>query len=92
MEKTKALERLKTKRDMIDHLKSIRRGSSELQKWHRDTQVAIERIFGTDSRHVEDFNNIRYSLRSITSRTPEQKLQNYYIRGLDGAHAILTSF
>lgn len=32
----------------------------DFKKWHRDTQIAIEKTFGENTRHIGDFNRIEY--------------------------------
>lgn len=89
--KEKAVEKLQAQINSIKSLRSLKRGSSEFKKWIRDTQVAIEHIFGNKSRHITDFNNIRYSLGVLSSSTPDSRFQEAYISGLNNAEAILIS-
>jgi|SRR5882724_3175064 len=83
-----------TLRHQIEEARSLRDGprfSPEFKKWHRDTGVAVERIFGKDGRHLTDFNNITYHLGAFSSATPEHEFHEEYRRGLDNACAILDS-
>jgi hypothetical protein len=78
----------------IEEARSLQNGlrfSPEFNKWHRDTGVAIERIFGKGGRHLEEFNNITYHLGAFSSATPEHKFDAAYRGGLDNACAILES-
>lgn len=77
--------------ERIDELKRIERGSAQFKKWIRDTQVALEHIFGKESRHIADFNQIRYSLGSFSGSTPEHKFQQRYVVGLENAKHVLVS-
>jgi hypothetical protein len=90
MEPARAIEILERQRTAIDGLRSSRR-SPEFTKWQRDTEVAIQRIFGTDSRHKEDFSRIHYHLSAFSSGTPDSEFHNAYLRGLDTAKSILSS-
>lgn len=83
--KEKASEKIGTLIKRIDELKNIKRGSVQFKKWIRDTQVALEHIFGKESRHITDFNQIRYSLRVVSNSTPEYEFQQRYVEGL-GKH------
>lgn len=67
------------------------RFSPEFKKWHRDTGVAIERIFGKGGRHLEDFNTVTYHLGAFSSATPEHKFDERYRDGIDSACAVLES-
>jgi hypothetical protein len=66
-------------------------GSPEFAKWHRDTEVAIEKIFSANSRHVADFQDIDFSLLVWSTNTPKHRFQDAYARGLKKADAILQS-
>lgn len=89
--KEKATEKIGALIERIDELKRIERGSAQFKKWIRDTQVALEHIFGKESRHITDFNQIRYSLGVISSSTPEHKFQQRYVDGLENAKHVLVS-
>lgn len=89
--KEKAIEKLGVLIARIDDLKRLERGSAIFKKWVRDTQVALEHIFGKESRHITDFNQINYSLNAFSSTTPEHKFQQRYISGLENAKEVLTS-
>lgn len=89
--KEKAIEKINSLVERIDKLEKLERGSAQFKKWVRDTQVAVEHIFGKGSRHITDFNQIRYSLGAFSNRTPEHKFQQRYIDGLENAKHILVS-
>ncbi|HCM0974770.1 hypothetical protein ACEV7K_22660 [Vibrio parahaemolyticus] len=55
MDKNKAIDKLKTLKQVGENLVNTKRGSQDFKKWRRDTEVAIERIFGEDTRHLKDF-------------------------------------
>lgn len=60
-------------------------------KWRRDTEVAIERIFGDSSRHGADFKKIKYTLSIVSSSTPREAFVRAYRDGLGKAEAVLRS-
>lgn len=91
MNSAKSIERLIRQRELIAGLKPVKRFSPEFTKWQRDTEVAIERIFGRDSRHKNDFTEVSYSLGAFSSSTPDHEFQQAYVRGLDNATAVLSS-
>ena len=90
MESARAIEILERQRAAIDGLRSSRR-SQEFTKWQRDTEVAVQKIFGADSRHSADFSGIRYSLMVMTNSTPDSAFHEAYLDGLDTAKSILSS-
>jgi predicted nucleotide-binding protein len=91
LSKNEATTRLTKQVGSIESLRNEVLYSPHFKKWLRDTQVAIEHIFGSDSRHVKDFNGIHYSLGMYTDATPESRFQEAYVNGLDNARAILQS-
>jgi hypothetical protein len=92
LSKEKAIEKLHQQIAVILELKKKVRFCPEFKKWHRDTQVLIEKIFEEGNRHTKDFDKIRFSLSMATNRTPESSWQEAYQNGLDDADSILRSF
>ncbi len=91
MNSNRATKLLERQQNEIAVLKGLRRASPEFKKWQRDTEIALERIFSTGSRNIDDFKKIRYTLSAFSNHTPDHKFQDRYLRGLDEAHAILAS-
>lgn len=98
MTKNEALSKLQRSIEEIAGLSQLQRKSPEVEKWKRDTRVAIERIFPDQPNHVRDFDNISYSPGSIRKRdfrgrggTSEAEFQGAYGKGLEKARAILQS-
>ena len=89
-----------SKTDAMNRLRQLKRRASQLfdhgemltpefDKWHRDTEVAIERVFGEDSRHIRDFTNIVYEPQHANPTEPEEI--DAYEDGLERAQSILQS-
>lgn len=91
MKKQKAIEKLQQQIDFIESLKSKARFSPEYKRWLRDTEVAIEHIFGKEGRHLGDFKSIRFQLGVYASNTPDYKFEAVFRSGLDNAGEILKS-
>ena len=99
--KAEAMRRLQEALDKIPELKKSERESSEFGKWHRNTRIAIENVFGAESDHVEEFTKIHYypiisGPVLITDSTPDYKthnreLQEHYVRSLGRAATLLES-
>ncbi|MFT4254898.1 MAG: hypothetical protein QM608_20740 [Caulobacter sp.] len=90
MNKTQAITLLEQQRDAVQGLGAKGDSSTEFKQWRRDTQVAIERIFG-QTRNIKDFDDIRYGLIAFTSSTPDHQFRAAYQRGLATAVAVLNS-
>lgn len=89
--KGKAIEKINSLIGRVDELQRINRSSAQFKKWIRDTQVALEHIFGKESRHISDFNQISYSMGAFSNLTPDSAFQERYIEGLENARHVLVS-
>ena len=89
--KEKSIEKINFLISSVEELKRMERGGAKFKKWIRDTQVALEHIFGKESRHITDFNRISYGFRSYSSSTPSYKFQERYVDGLENAKQVLAS-
>lgn len=89
--KDTAIQCLQKAQDSIEDLKQLRRSSPEFKKWRRDTEIALVHTFGKDSRQMEDFAGIPYSLYSTSPSITELDRQQAYIEGLELATAIFQS-
>lgn len=61
------------------------------QKWHRDTGVAIERIFGKDTRHLEDFDVIAFYPEVFYPNMARSDYSDIYHGGIERAREVLKS-
>ncbi len=89
--KSQAITKLQQQAGLIDDLSRGQRHSPEFKRWHRNTEVAIENIFGKETRHSKDFTSIGYGLSAFTSNTPDSAFEEAYRRGLSNARQILES-
>lgn len=92
MKKEEALSKLARQRAQIDGLQRIKRFSDDFTKWRRDTEVTIEKIFGEETRHLKDFQDIRYSPIISSTSTPDSAFQQRYVDGLSKARVVINSF
>lgn len=91
MKPRRAIDLIEKQREQIAVLKQQESYSDAYKKWLRDTEVALEHIFGKDSRHKSDFSDISYSLSVFTGSTSDYEFVRAYYRGLDEANSILKS-
>jgi len=91
MKKERAIELLQKQIDSIPSIQQKVRFSQDFKKWKRDTEIIIEKIFGNNTRHLKDFDNIRYSLMAFSSGTPDYKFQESFVRGMESSKSILKS-
>lgn len=91
MKKQQSIAILQRQREASEKLVSVSSSGPEFTKWRRDTEIAIERIFGALSRNLEDFKAVRYSLGAFSTSTPDSEFRAAYLRGLKNAAAVLDS-
>lgn len=92
MEKGRAIALLRAQIDLLGEIRRLPRRSPQFKKWHRDTEVVIERIFGQGTRHTQDFNGVSYTLSVFSSGTPDIEFERRFHTGLDEAESVLESF
>lgn len=85
------LEILERQKAAIVTVLSSTASSPEMAKWTRDTEIAIERIFGPSSRNISDFKAIGYSPGVYYSGMPDSDYRKALERGLARADAVLAS-
>ena len=91
-QKNRAIERLERALAAIPELRENRglARSSEFEKWHRDTEIAISHTFGEGTRHVKDFTDVGYwPVSYFADRSSDY--QGNYLNGLDSASSVLQS-
>ncbi|NEK38597.1 hypothetical protein [Rhizobium leguminosarum] len=91
MKKQQSIEILTRQREAGKALNGLSVSGPEFTKWHRDTEIAIERIFGPQSRNLADFRDVNYSLGFFTTSTPDSEFTIAYQNGLRNAAAVLSS-
>ena len=98
--KAKAIEQLRKVLNEIPKLKEQPYDSPrvnqwdrrpEFRKWNRNAQATIADTFGSSTSHIEDFNEIRYSLIVYATDTPHAKHADEYMKGLASAASLLES-
>ena len=88
--KSEAMRRLEAVLKEIPNLKSLERDSLAFHKWYRKTKLAIQKTFGAESHHVEEFTRILHLPSSFTFPSDDE-YQNCYIADLDERATLLES-
>lgn len=89
--KSVSVDRLQRALEEIAELEQIQRGSSDFDKWKRNTKLAISYTFGEKSHHVREFLVIKYVPTVVVSGTTNRSYQPAYLRGLKSARTLLES-
>lgn len=91
MDAQQAIAKLERQKLAIKDVVNKDTSAPEFTKWRRDTEIAIERIFGPQSRNVADFEAIGYSPQVLTTSSPDSVWSDSFHRGLAKADAVLAS-
>jgi hypothetical protein len=91
MQPEEAIEKIKAKIAETNALQSKPRLSPEFKKWHRETVVLLQRIFGAEAYPVNDFKAISFVYRGAHVIGDEGPFERTYRAALQEAAAILTS-
>lgn len=90
-DKKRALERIRRQMALIDDVGKHPRFSPTFKKWKRDTEVMLEHVFGGETRHVKDFNEVSYAPMAFFSGTPDRVFDDRFREGLDHSKQVLES-
>jgi hypothetical protein len=92
MDADKAKGLIKRQIDRAEPLKNEDRFSAEWKKWHRDTQIVLNKIFGNGNGqcgHSREFARIKYAYGVYSDGIPDHKYQKAFLDGLAEAQVIL---
>jgi predicted nucleotide-binding protein len=91
MNKQRAIQKLQERLRALERLKVTSVSDPTFQKWHRDTEIALEHIFGRETRHLREFHRINFGVKDsdISMLLPEYAAAFY--GGLSSAEALLRS-
>ncbi len=98
LEATKvAVQKIEQQLSVIDKLKEKKRCSPEFKEWYRNTEIAIQKIFGQDTRHLKDFKDIDFGDNvvpefELIGVNIDDEYNKSFNDGLDHVRAILNSF
>jgi hypothetical protein len=94
MTKDDAQKKLKRQYDLIPTIskQAVQENisSPHFTGWKRDTEIAIEKIFGRKSRHISDFLEISF-FPPIVSDDCDELIMNCFLDGMRNAQSLLTS-
>jgi hypothetical protein len=93
MNKNIAIDKIKNLIDRLDKLPpyQFKGDNSSFIKWYRDTEIAIENIFGQKTRHINDFKGVRFNLSVVTPSTQQSDYIKQNSMGRANAKVILSS-
>lgn len=91
MEKEKIIEKLNERLKALKQLSASATSDPSFKKWRRDTDVALEHLFGKDTRHIRDFRGVSYKPSSYHIMNPEPAFARAFANGKGSAEALLQS-
>lgn len=89
MNNDRATSLLREHLDQVSEMREHDVDNPAFLKWCRDTEVTIEKVFGSLGRHLGDFVNISFSPFAYATGVDERRV---YLSGLDNAESVLKSF
>lgn len=92
MNKQEAIFKLTQLKEIAETLLNKPRNCQEFNKWQRDTEIAIENVFGPETRHIKDFKEIEYTLLAFCTDTPDYRFQEAFKGGIQNAITLFDSF
>lgn len=92
MDTKKKLELLDGVRNKINNFYNGKRFSPEFNAWIRQSEIILSKVFPDDSKYVDNFKNIRYSLYCFTTSTSELEFDEAFREGLNEAKALIDSY
>lgn len=91
MDKATAIARLARQRELLRSLSARESSDPAFKKWERDTQLAIEHVFGLDTRHMKEFYDVRWLPRVHRQEPRSTERLEAFARGRQAAEALLQS-
>ena len=91
MDTKEVIQKIDEKIERISLLRGGSRFSPEYKKWHRESRVLLERVFGVDSYQVSDFKAVQFVFRGGHNIGDDRPFERKYRSGLEDAAAILMS-
>ena len=91
MDKQEIITKLQGRIDVLRGLGASKVSDPSFKKWRRDTEIAIEHIFGNDTRHIRDFRGVSFTPGSYSMMNPEPAFLRAFTNGIASAEAVLQS-
>jgi hypothetical protein len=91
MEKHTVIAKLQVCLDALRVLNAGKISDPSFKKWRRDTDVALEHLFGADTRHIRDFRGVSFRPSSYSMMNPEPAFARAFANGRGSAEALLQS-
>jgi hypothetical protein len=82
-----AIAKIKVKIGQITELRSQPRFCPQFKKWHRETIVLLQRIFGPDTYPVSDFRAVQFLYRGGHAAGDQKPFERRYRSAIDEAEA-----
>ena len=89
MDKNKAINKITELKEKALSIINLASGNHEFKKWFRNSEIAIEKVFGKDKRHLNDFREINFY---PVVWTADSDSDMDYSAGISDAIALFDSF
>jgi predicted nucleotide-binding protein len=91
VERSVAIEKLERQRQALLNLQATGVEDAAFKKWKRDTELAVDYVFGKTTRHLPDFNSVSWTPGSWNMYDPDPAWSAAFVEGRQAADALLRS-
>ena len=91
MDKSEAVKKLDRQRQALLNVQATGVQDAAFKKWLRDTELAIEFVFGKSTRHLSDFESVSWTPGSYDGFNPDPEWRAAFIEGRREADGLLQS-
>jgi REase_DpnII-MboI len=91
MEQEEAKQKIQRQLDALRHLRVADASDGEFKHWKRNTELAIEYVFGRDTRHLNDLASISWTPMIYNAGNPDPAWQSAFRSARGRAEGVLRS-
>jgi len=91
VEKEHAIQKIQRQLDELLHLPAVNSIDGEFKRWLRNTELAIEHVFGEGTRHLRDLRAIRWTPAICYLEDPAPEFRRAFKAARDRAAGVLRS-
>src|SRR5512135_1681878 len=91
MEQAEAKQKIQRQLEALRQLRVADASDGEFKRWRRNTELAIEYVFGKDTRHLKDLTSIRWTPMMYSAVNPDPAWGNAFLSARDRAEGVLQS-
>jgi hypothetical protein len=91
MEQAEAKQKLQRQLEALRQLRVADAGDGEFKRWKRNTELAIEYVFGKETRHLNDFRSIKWTPSIYNLSDPDPAWHSAFVSARGTGAGVLQS-